>query len=174
MATEKKPTGTKPSAKKTAAKKSATQSTATKKKVTKTVAANKTQKTVQSVEGFIAKIDNAATQADCRTLAAMMQDISGHPPVMWGTSMVGFGEYTYKYESGREGRWFEIGFSPRKQNLTLYLMCSLGHLSKELAELGKHTTGKSCIYIKSLSDVSLPALEQLLVAAVRIIRTTKV
>ncbi|MEY3359391.1 MAG: hypothetical protein RI923_651, partial [Pseudomonadota bacterium] len=86
------------------------------------MAANKTQSTSADVEAFLSGIADASRQADCRKLAAMMQQVAGEAPVMWGASMVGFGRYRYQYESGRSGEWFLLGFSPRKTDLTLYLM----------------------------------------------------
>jgi uncharacterized protein YdhG (YjbR/CyaY superfamily) len=95
----------------------------------------------------------------------MMQDISKKEPVMWGSSIIGFGTFHYLYESGREGDTVVIGFSPRKQNISIYMMCGLDRVKDELVKLGKYKTGKGCLYIKSLSDVSTPALNKILTKA---------
>jgi hypothetical protein len=91
---------------------------------------------------------------------------------MWGTSIVGFGSYHYKYASGREADWMLTGFSPRKQNITLYIMAGFEQYHEMLARLGKHTCAKSCLYIKRLSDVHMPTLKQLVQASVQHMRTT--
>ncbi len=92
---------------------------------------------------------------------------------MWGSSIVGFGNYHYKYESGREGDWFLTGFSPRKQNLTLYIMPGFAQYDELMKKLGKHKTGKSCLYIKSLEDINLPTLKQLIQQSVKHMTKTK-
>ncbi|MCB0737693.1 MAG: DUF1801 domain-containing protein, partial [Bacteroidetes bacterium] len=92
----------------------------------------------------------------------LMGRITSKDPVMWGSSIVGFDQYHYKYESGREGDFFVLGFSPRKQNLTLYIMDGSAKYDDLLTDLGKHKTGKSCLYIKRLSDINLPVLNELL------------
>ncbi len=101
-----------------------------------------------------------------------MREITGDEPAMWGPSMVGFGRYHYKYASGREGDWFVAGFSPRKQNLTLYIMSGFSGYDELMARLGKHTTGKSCLYIKRLEDVDLAVLEELIRRSVAHVRKT--
>ena len=126
------------------------------------MAANKTQSTSADVEAFLSGIADAARQADCRELAAMMQQVAGEAPVMWGASMVGFGRYRYQYESGRSGEWFLLGFSPRKTDLTLYLMSGFDDQSDLMANLGKCKIGKSCLYIKTLADIDPLALKTLL------------
>lgn len=122
----------------------------------------KTTKQNGGVIEFLASIPDEMTRRECQTLADIMSEISGEPGDMWGTSIVGFGQYHYKYASGREADWFKIGFSPRKQNLTLYIMN--GHEDKKdlLAKLGPHTLGKACIYIKHLRDIDLDVLEAML------------
>jgi hypothetical protein len=92
----------------------------------------------------------------------MMKEITGEEPVMWGESIIGFGKYQYKYASGRQGEWFLAGFSPRKQNLTLYIMSGFKAFDKTLETLGKHKTGKSCLYINKLEDVDRAALKKLI------------
>jgi hypothetical protein len=122
---------------------------------------NKTQPTKASAKTFLAAIKDEARRKDAQTVMAMMERVSGHAPQMWGTSIVGFGSYAYKYESGREGEWLVTGLSPRKDSLTVYILPGL-HLQKHnLKNLGKITTGKSCIYIKKLDDVDMPTLEKI-------------
>lgn len=130
-------------------------------------AANKTSMTDGSVEAFLAGIADPQKQQDCRTVAAIMAKATSEEPRMWGPSMVGFGQYHYVYESGREGDWFVTGFAPRAANLTLYIMDGFPKYAELLAKLGKHTTGKSCLYIKRLSDIDLKVLEQLITASVK-------
>lgn len=122
----------------------------------------KTKQTDQSVQKFINEISDPVKRKDSKTVAAMMSEISGYKPKMWGPSIVGFGSYHYKYASGQEGDWPLIAFSPRKQNLTLYVLSGSDEENELLKKLGKHTTGKSCLYIKQLSDVDLPTLKTLI------------
>ena len=122
---------------------------------------NKTQLTKASPKAFLDTIKDESRRKDAQAVMTMMERVSGHPPQMWGTSIVGFGSYAYKYESGREGEWCVTGFSPRKDSLTVYILPGL-HLHKDnLKKLGKITTGKSCIYIKKLDDVDMPILEKI-------------
>ena len=130
----------------------------------------KTQRNTGSVEAFLRGVQDQKRRQECRTLVALMQLVTGAEPEMWGTSIVGFGSYHYKYASGREADWFLAGFSPRKQNLTLYIMAGFKGSEAMLKKLGKHTTGQSCLYLKSLADVDLDRLKELVersVAAVR-------
>ena len=127
----------------------------------------KTKPTRQSVESFIDKISDPQTRADCFTIAGLMKEATRSEPQMWGSSIVGFGTRHYKYASGREGDWPLIGFSPRKQNLTLYIMTGSDSHTELLAKLGKHSVGKGCLYIKRLSDVDLPTLKKLIRASVK-------
>lgn len=115
---------------------------------------NKTQPTSADVEAFLNTIDDEAKRADCRAIAALMGEITGEPAVMWGEAIVGFGKYHYRYASKREGDSFWAGFSPRKQNITLYLMGNYENMPDLMAQLGKYKTGKSCLYIKRLADVN--------------------
>lgn len=127
----------------------------------------KTRQTKASVAAFLAAIDDPVRRKDCKTIAALMQDATGAKPKMWGTSIVGFGSYHYRYASGHEGDSCLTGFSPRKDALTLYLM--LGGLdghSELLKALGKHKASKGCLYIKKLEDVDLGVLRKLVNAAV--------
>jgi hypothetical protein len=126
------------------------------------MAENKTQPTKSSAIAFLNKIKDKQVRDDCFTILEMMRDVSKCEPVMWGSSIVGFGTYHYVYESGREGDWMPIGFSPRKQNVTMYLMPGLGKVEAELAKLGKHKTGGGCLYVKTLSDVNITVLRKIL------------
>jgi Domain of unknown function (DU1801) len=99
-----------------------------------------------------------------------MSDITGEVPRMWGTNIIGFGKYHYVYESGREGDWFIMGFSPRKQNLTLYIMSGFKEYDSLLSKLGKYKLGKSCLYIKKLSDIDIEVLKKILRHSQRIIK----
>ena len=126
----------------------------------------KTKENDQSVETFLSSIEDAQKQQDCRTLIAIMQEATGAAPRMWGESIVGFGHYHYKYASGREGDWFLTGFAPRKQNLTLYIMAGFDNYEALLSKLGKHSTGKSCLYVKRLADVDMLVLTELVVESV--------
>ncbi len=100
-----------------------------------------------------------------------MKQITKAEPQMWGTSMVGFGTYHYKYESGREGDWFVAGFSPGKQNLTLYIMAGFSRYDQLLSKLGKFKTGKSCLYLNKIADVDLPTLKELIKQSVAYVST---
>jgi hypothetical protein len=122
----------------------------------------KTKRTAHSVDAFLRGLKDAQRQKDCRTVAALMQRVTGKKPEMWGASIVGFGSYHYKGASGREGDWFLTGFSPRKQNLTLYLISGFKGAEGLLKKLGKHSkSGGSCLYLKRLADVDLEVLRQL-------------
>lgn len=127
----------------------------------------KTKASDASVEEFLQSVPDERKQQDSRVLLAMMQTATGAPPQMWGSSIVGFGSYHYTYASGREGDWFVAGFSPRKQNLTLYLMGGLDQHADLLGKLGKHKLGKGCLYINRLADVDRDVLAQLIDAAVQ-------
>jgi hypothetical protein len=132
----------------------------------------KTKLTQASVDDFLNAIQNEQVRQDCWAIAGIMQEATQAPPQMWGTSIVGFGSYHYKYASGREADWMLIGFSPRKQNITLYIMAGFDQYDEMLARLGKHACGKSCLYIKRLSDVHVPTLKQLVQASVQHMRAT--
>lgn len=132
------------------------------------MAENKTQPTDQSVDAFIESIDHEQRRNDSRLIAEMMQRTAQSAPRMWGASIIGFGDTHYKYASGREGDWFLVGFSPRKQNLVLYLTCGLTPLEEDLQRLGKHKTGVGCLYITKLADISLPVLEEIIQKAVQL------
>lgn len=125
----------------------------------------KTKATTASVTDFLDKVRDTRVRNDCFALVKMMQAVTRKEPVMWGSAIIGFGTYHYVYESGREGDTVLIGFSPRKQNISMYMMCSLDKLKGELLALGKHKTGGGCLYIKSLGDVDTAALKRLLTKA---------
>ena len=122
----------------------------------------KTQKNDASVEDFLNGVSHERKREDSFAILELMRDVTGEEPAMWGTSIVGFGSYRYKYASGREGEWFLTGFSPRKRNLTLYIMAGFENYDSLLADLGKHKTGKSCLYINKLEDVDIPTLRKLI------------
>ena len=113
----------------------------------------KTQPTSQSVSDFLKTVEDRQMRAECRVVATMMREATGKRARMWGTSIVGFGTYDYKYASGREGSWPVVGFSPRSKNLTLYIMPGFSNFKKLMGQLGKYKTGKSCLYINKLADV---------------------
>ena len=121
----------------------------------------KTKMNDASVDAFLNTVVDERKRQDCFTLVDLMTEATGAQPRMWGDSIVGFGEYHYKYASGREGNWFLAGFAPRKQNLTLYIMSGFDQYDELLGKLGKHSTGKSCLYIKRLDDVDLDVLREL-------------
>ena len=131
----------------------------------------KTKPNEQSVEAFLNRVEDEKKRQDCRTILEIMKQITKAEPQMWGTSMVGFGTYHYKYESGREGDWFVAGFSPRKQNLTLYIMAGFSQYDELLSKLGKFKTGKSCLYINKIADVDLPTLKELIKQSVAYVST---
>lgn len=121
----------------------------------------KTKPTDQSVLDFLNRIENDSRRQDCLTVLALMKDVTGEEPRMWGESIVGFGSYHYQGKSGREGDWMLVGFSPRKQNLTLYIIAGFDQHDALLSRLGKFKTGKSCLYLNKLTDVDLQILREL-------------
>lgn len=122
----------------------------------------KTKKNDGSVEVFLNTVDDEQKRADSFTVLELMKKITGVEPKMWGGSIIGFGDYRYKYASGREGDWFLTGFSPRKQALTLYIMDYVEKHGNLLADLGKYKNGKGCLYVKRLSDIDMKVLEKLI------------
>jgi hypothetical protein len=120
----------------------------------------KTKPTEMSVADFLATVADDRRE-ECDALVALMRRATGEEPRMWGPSMVGFGSYHYRYESGREGDWFLAGFSPRKKALTVYVMAGFTGFEELLARLGRHETGKSCLYLRSLAEVDAEVLEEL-------------
>ena len=132
----------------------------------------KTQKTDASVEESLNAVENERRRADSFALLELMREVTGEEPAMWGTSIVGFGTYRYQYASGREGEWMQVGFSPRKRNLTLYIMPGFDGYRSLLEKLGKYRTGKSCLYINKLDDVDLPTLRELIRQSVVYVKET--
>ena len=122
----------------------------------------KTVQTEASVEDFLNLIENSQKREDCFEIVKMMKQVTKKEPKMWGPSIIGFGSYHYKYESGREGDAPQIGFSPRKQNITLYILSDSDHENPLLQKLGKHSTSKVCLYIKRLADVDKKVLLELI------------
>lgn len=137
------------------------------------MAENKTKPTKMSAAEFLDSLPNQNQRADANALAKLMQKVSGEKPTMWGPSIVGFGSYHYRYESGREGDMPVIAFSPRKAANVLYGLIGFPSADALLAKLGKHTTGKGCLYIKKLSDVDPKVLESLVVQSLAAKRSAK-
>jgi Domain of unknown function (DU1801) len=135
------------------------------------VAEAKTKPTGTSVTQFLNKIPDETRREDCFAVAKMMEEITGSKPQMWGPSIVGFGSWSYKYASGHEGDWPIAAFSPRKQDLTLYLTPGFQKREELMSQLGKHRTGKSCLYIKRLSDIHIPTLKKLIKLSVKDLKT---
>ena len=124
--------------------------------------ANKTVQNSASVNDFIAGVQDEEKRTDCIAIDELMQKITGFKPAMWGPSIVGYDTYHYKYASGREGDYMKVGFSPRAQNITLYIMPGFSDYDSLLQKLGKHKLGKSCLYIKRLSDIDQDVLAELI------------
>jgi hypothetical protein len=122
----------------------------------------KTRPTDQSVEAFLSSVEDPAKQADCRQLVSIMSKVTKSSPVLWGDSLVGFGVYHYRYASGHEGDWPLTAFAPRKQGLAIYSNCSLESEGELLQRLGKFKHGKSCLNVRSLEDIDLKVLAQLI------------
>lgn len=128
--------------------------------------ANKTQITQVDPAAFVASVEHPVRRADAETLLKLMGRVSGCPARMWGPSIVGFGRYHYRYASGREGDYLITGFSPRKANVVVYVLPGDRDISADLARLGRHKAGKSCIYISRLADIDLAVLEQIVTESV--------
>ena len=122
----------------------------------------KTKQNEKSVEEFLEKIEDPEKKKASKQILKILETISKNEAKMWGDSIIGFGKYHYKYKSGREGDWMRIGFSPRKQNLTLYIMDGFEKYSELMEKLGKFKTGKSCLYIKKLQDIDIKILKELI------------
>jgi hypothetical protein len=133
----------------------------------------KTKKNKMSVAAFLEAVEDQRKREDSEIILELMQEITGDEPSMWGDSIVGFGSYDYKYASGREGTWMRTGFSPRKQNLTLYIMSGFDRYDELLGKLGKHKIGKSCLYIKRLEDIDLEVLKELVKESVSVMAASK-
>ncbi len=127
----------------------------------------KTKPTAESVSAFLDKLSDESRREDCQAVIEIMEDVTKEEPEMWGASIVGFGRYRYKYASGREGEWMITGFSPRKNDLTLYIMGGFESFPDLMNRLGKHKTGKGCLYIKRLADVDLKVLKELVEKSVK-------
>ena len=125
------------------------------------MAENTTKPTDVDPAAFVAAVEHPTRRADAEVLLELMGRVTGYPPKMWGPTIVGFGRYHYRYDSGREGDFLITGFSPRKANLVVYLLPGYDDLGDELAVLGKHRMGKSCLYINKLADVDLAVLERM-------------
>jgi len=122
----------------------------------------KTKPNKKNVETFIGKIADPVKRQDSKVVLDIMKKVTGEQPLMWGSSIIGFGKYHYKYASGREGDWMLTGFSPRKQNLTIYIMPGFDRYKALLVKLGKYKTSVSCLYIRRLSEIDLSILEKLI------------
>ena len=127
----------------------------------------KTVPTKVNVDKFLKGIKDEQKREDCNQILKMMELATKSKAKMWGTSIVGFGNYHYVYESGREGDWFITGFSPRKQNLTLYMMGGFNQFEDLMKQLGKHSMGKGCLYINKLEDVDIKILKKLINKSVK-------
>lgn len=132
------------------------------------MADNKTVETDASVDAFLDGVENDKRRQDARALLELMQRVTGVEPRMWGPSIVGFGKYHYRYESGREGDMLRVGFSPRKAKLSLYMIVKDDEYARLLEKLGKFKTGGSCLYINKLEDVDLSTLEALVARSWRL------
>lgn len=121
----------------------------------------KTRPNDEDVEAFLASVEDEKRREDCRTVMEILARITDETPKMWGGSIIGFGSYDYRYDSGRTGTWFRTGVSPRKQALTIYVMAGFDRYDEIMARLGKYRTGTSCLYVKRLEDVDLDVLEEL-------------
>ncbi|QDP01586.1 DUF1801 domain-containing protein [Thalassotalea sp. PS06] len=123
---------------------------------------NKTQLTDLNPDTFIAAIEHSVKRQDSEQLLQLFAAITKQKPQLWGTSIIGFGQYHYRYDSGREGDFLRTGFSPRKQNIAIYIILGFQPYQDLLAKLGKHKTGKSCLYINKLADIDIEVLKQLI------------
>jgi hypothetical protein len=136
------------------------------------MAENKTKQTKISVDKFINGIKDETVRKDCYEIIKLMKSVTKEEPKMWGPSIIGFGSYHYKYESGREGDSCLTGFSPRKQNLTIYLMGGFEKQKAQLEKLGKYKTSKACLYIKSLNDIDVKVLKEMIVNSINYMKKT--
>lgn len=134
------------------------------------MAENKTQPTKVRVSDFLGAVENPKRRADARKVASMMRRATGKRATMWGSSIVGFGKYHYRYESGREGDFMLTGFSPRKQNLVVYIVPGFKPFESQMSKLGKYKTGRSCLYINKLEDVDEKVLEKLIKDSVKLMK----
>ncbi len=134
------------------------------------MAENKTQPTKARVGDFLDSVDNPKRRADAKKVLAMMRRVTGKRATMWGPSIVGFGKYHYRYESGREGEFMLTGLSPRKQNLAVYIIPGFDEFETQMKKLGKYKTGRSCLYINKLEDVDEKVLEKLIDRSVKLMK----
>lgn len=125
----------------------------------------KTKPSALSVDEYLANIDDEERRSDCMAIATLMQAVTKQPPVMWGTSIVGFGHYRYTYESGHSGESCRTGFSSRKGDISIYLMASSPEHTDLLSKLGKHKMGKSCLYVRRLSEIDIKILKKLIASS---------
>ena len=132
----------------------------------------KTKPTDASVEEFLDKVENPKRREDSFEILKLMKEVTKEEPKMWGPSIVGFGSYHYKTKSGIESDWLSIGFSPRKQSLTVYIMDGFDKYAEFLNKLGKHKTGKSCLYINNLEEINIPILKQIMINSLEYIKKT--
>lgn len=132
----------------------------------------KTKVTDKSVDTFLSEVEDEGRRADCYKVLGLMREVTGAHPKMWGESIVGFGAYHYKYASGREGDWMVTGFSPRKRDLTIYILPGLDGLEDTLDRLGKFKNSKSCVYLKKLDDVDTEILRELVVEGIKRLKET--
>ncbi len=123
---------------------------------------NKTRPTRKSVAAFINAVDNETRRRDAKTALEIFGKVTGEKPVMWGGSLIGFGRYRYKYESGREGESMAVGFSPRRAHMVMYVMASIDDDDPLRDQLGKHRTGRSCLYVNKFEDIDLKILEKII------------
>ncbi len=130
----------------------------------------KTKENDASVENFLDSVADQTRREDSFSLLGLMRDVTGEEAKMWGSSIVGFGSYHYVYQSGREGDWMLTGFSPRKRNLAIYIMPGFSEYGPLLENLGKHKTGKSCLYVNKLADIDIDVLRELVTRGVRSMR----
>ena len=131
---------------------------------------NKTKPSEESVDAYLGSISNPDRRQDAQALASLMEQVTGEQPELWGGSMIGFGRYRYRYESGREGEWLATGFAPRAKELVVYLLADVPDRDQLLARLGKHRIGKSCLYIKRLSEIDMNVLGSLIRGSLKALR----
>ena len=132
----------------------------------------KTKSNDGSVEAFLNNVSDPKKRQDSYTVLELMKQVTGEEPVMWGDSIVGFGNYHYCYESRREGDWFLTGFSPRAQNLTLYIMSGFDQYDELMSRLGKYKTGKACLYVKKIDDIDQGVLRELVRLSVEFVASS--
>ena len=137
------------------------------------MAPNKTKPTTAAVSHFLEQLTPAKKKQDAIRIYQLMQSITGCEGVLWGTSIIGFGNYTYRYKSGRTGQWFLCGFSPRKHAPTLYLTCDVSHQSLDFSLLGPHKKGKGCLYLKALEQIDFEVLKKLIEQSIALTASRK-